>query len=104
MDPSVDMKRVKELILDRFKQDHRLGEAAGGSGHLSNISVTRIDTGKPLDTKIGKQPALEIPFTVETYTETEFMHAPEDDVYYTKKYAGVIDIDASMNVLGFTCE
>nr|MDO8086156.1 hypothetical protein [Candidatus Sigynarchaeum springense] len=104
MSASVDEKRIKELILEQFQRQHKLGETAGGSEHLGFTSVTRIDVGKPRETKINKQPAIEMSFTVETYTETEFLHSPDDDVFYTKKYAGTIAVDASMNVLRFSSE
>lgn len=104
MGASADEARVKELILDRFSQRHKLGEAAGGSGHLGFISVTRIHVWEPREVEAGGQRATEFPFTVETYTETEFLHEPDDDVYYTNRYGGTIVLDGSMNVLDFKCD
>jgi hypothetical protein len=97
----VDLGRVKDAILKAFQRQHKLGEAAGESGHLAYTSVTRLETCTPHDVMNGKQCAIEVPFTVETYTETEFLHSPEEDIYYTHKYVGKIVLDGAMNVLNF---
>jgi hypothetical protein len=97
----VDIARIKAAILKEFQRQHELGEAAGGSDHMAYTSVTRLEAGTPRDVVHGKKRALAVPFTVETYTETEFLHSPEEDIYYTHKYVGKIVLDAAMNVLDF---
>ncbi|MEX2680808.1 MAG: hypothetical protein Q6373_004360 [Candidatus Sigynarchaeota archaeon] len=77
---------------------------AGGSGHLGFTSMARFDVGKPRDARVGNQAAIEVPFTIETCTETEFLQCPENEAFSTKKHAGAIALDASMNVLGFKSE
>jgi hypothetical protein len=97
----LDMVRIKDAILKEFQHQHKLGEAAGESGHLAYTSVTRLEAATPRDVVQGKRRAIEVPFTVETYTETEFLHSPEEDIYYKLKYVGKIVLDAAMNVLDF---
>jgi hypothetical protein len=78
-----------------------LGESAGGTEHVSFTSVTRLEPGTPRDVMHGVQIANEVPFTIETFTETEFEHPPEDDEYYSHKYVGKIVLDGAMSVLDF---
>jgi hypothetical protein len=70
---------------------------------LSFTSVTRFEPGKPRDVVHETKKAIEIQFTIETYTETEFEHSPEDDAYYKHAYVGRIVLDGVMNVLDFYC-
>jgi hypothetical protein len=98
---NLDTARIKASILKEFQRQHKLGESPGGTGHLSFTRVTRLEPGTPRDVMRGKQRAIEVPFTIETYTETEFEHSPADDKYYAHKYVGTIVLDGAMNVLDF---
>ena len=78
-----------------------LARIKGSTGHLSFTNVTRLEAGTPSDVMHGRQRAIEVPFTIETYTETEFEPSPEDDSYYKHEYVGTIVLDGDMNVLDF---
>jgi len=99
----VDEAKAKEAILHELKVGRKvdIGEQAGGSDHLAYISIMRFDLEPAMQVLIGKAKAWKISFTIETYTETEFLHDPSEDVYYTHKYNGIIVLDADYNVLDF---
>ncbi len=64
--------------------------------------MTRLDANTPCDVVYGKQRVVEVPFTIETNTVTNFLYSPEEGGYYKRKYVGKIVIDAALNVLGFS--
>jgi hypothetical protein len=70
----------------------------------SVTTVITIEPGTPRDVMCGTQRAIEVPFTIETYTKTEFEHAPEVDRYYIHQYVGTIVLDGAMNALDFHTE
>ena len=76
----------KQVILNEIAKHRKIGEHAGGSDHLSFVSITKLDIKDPKQITHDQKPAFEVIFTIETYTETEFMHHPKDDHYYKGKY------------------
>ena len=44
---NLDTARIKASILKEFQRQHKLGESAGGTEHVSFTSVTRLDPGTP---------------------------------------------------------
>lgn len=98
---NTDIECIKALIVQEFQREHGLGESTGGSGHLSFTSITRIDPGPPREVTFKQRAAIEVPFEIETYTETEFVHSTDEDAYYKHAYVGLIVLDAVMNVLDF---
>ena len=97
--------KLKELIQEEITSHHGLGQQAGGSGHLGYVSLTNLEVEEPAEIEFEGKQAFEIPFTFETYTESEFHYATDDDNtidWYRRRYRGKIIVDQDLNVLDYT--
>ena len=100
-----DRERLKTIILDEIGNRHKFGEQAGGSGHMGYASLTNLEIGDPAEIEFEGKQAYEIPFDFETYTESEFHYATDDDDsddWYRNRYRGKIIVDTDLNVLDYT--
>ena len=94
-----DIKDLEKKIREEINKKRNLGEHAGGSGHLAFRSITKFNLGELKEiTYKGKQ-AYEITCEYEIYTETEFLHPPENDKYYTEHYKDKFIFDQKLNIL-----
>ena len=90
-------KRVNELI----KEKRKLGEHAGGSGHLAYRSFTKYDLSALKEIIYNDKVAYELIAEYSIYTETEFLHDPEEDDLYTEHYKDKFVFDKDLNLLVF---
>lgn len=100
----IDSSKLKKLILEEVGKRHKLGEQVGGSGHLGYVHLTRLDIEEPTEVEFGGEKAYEIPFTFETYTESEFHYATDDDNpddMYRRVYHARIIVDDKLKVLDY---
>lgn len=100
----IDMSKLNKLILEEIGKRHKLGEQVGGSGHLGYVNLTRLDVGEPTEIEFCGEKAYEIPFTFETYTESEFHYATDDDNsddMYSSVYHARIIVDDGLKVLDY---
>ncbi|UCE20461.1 MAG: hypothetical protein JSV84_09040 [Gemmatimonadota bacterium] len=96
---------LKDLILAEISIRHTLGEQVGGSGHLGFVSLTNLEIGEPVEIKFKEKQAFEILFSFETYTESEFHYATDDDDsddMYRSIYHAKIIVDKELKVLHYT--
>ena len=101
----IDTSELKELIIKEISKHHYLGEQVGGSGHLGYVNLTNLEIGEPAEIEYDGKKVFEIPFTFETYTESEFHHATDDDNsddWYRNLYSGKVIVDWDLNVLDYT--
>lgn len=81
-------KEIEILVKYKIESEEKLGDQAGGSGHLSHVSYT-IDK---IETKELDQDQLEILYKYTLIIETEFTYYP-DNPPYEYYYEGKIIID-----------
>ena len=70
-------KEIEDLVKQRIEADEKLGDQAGGSGHLSHVSY-RIDSIKSKEIEGNK---LEITYTYTLLIESEFTYYPDNPPY-----------------------
>jgi len=72
---------IENIVKQNIETDESLGDQAGGSGHMGNVSY-RIDDIKTSKTRPGK---LEISYKYTLITVTEFTYYPDNPPYETSK-------------------
>ena len=82
----LDIKKLEKKIKDRIEREHELGEHAGGSGHLAFRSMIEFKMGDPIEIMHVNKKVYEISYKFAIYTETEFLHPPEQDDLYTERH------------------
>lgn len=87
------LEALKTLIEKRIAKDERLGDQAGGSGHLSHTSVN-LDGFEVSETTDG----LQVDYRYTKYIETEFSYEP-DSSGPTYKCSKSIWLDSQGNVV-----
>lgn len=98
----IDKVKLKEIISEEIKKQYNIGESAGGSGHLSFVSITQIEIEKELKIEFNNSDALEFIFSFKTYKESEFIHNdPEMEMYNTRTYHDIIIINEKCEVLNY---
>lgn len=96
----IDTNKLKKIIQNEIEKRHKLGEFAGGSGHLSYRSVSKLELETPKEIKFKGKIAYQIAFKFNIYTETEFLHSPEDnDTYFTERHQVKVIFDKNINIL-----
>jgi hypothetical protein len=91
-------EQLKKIIDQDILIHTKLGEFAGGSGHMSYISykITKIDP--PAAITHNNQSCYKIHYEYTTYTETEFTFYP-DNPPYEETYEKTIIIDQLGKIL-----
>ena len=97
-----DKTELTEIILKKLNEIHKLGEHAGGSGHLSYRSLSKLDLKKPKHIDIEGIRAFEVKISYKIYTESEFEYDPDEDDYLTESYNKKITYDEELNILDIT--
>ena len=95
----LDLKALEKKIKERIEKSHKLGEHAGGSGHLAFRSLIQFKMEPPKEILHQGKNAYEISYKFGIYTETEFLHPPEQDELYTERYEEKILVDDDLNFL-----
>jgi hypothetical protein len=95
----MNIEEIKELILKDIGKKRRLGEHAGGSGHLAFRSIIKFELIEPKETLYEGKQAIEVICKYDIYTETEFLHPPERDEEYTEHYRDRYILDKNLNIL-----
>ena len=87
-------EEIEEIIKGKIELDEKLGEQAGGSGHLSYVTY-QIN-----DFSFKEQPPdkIEISYKYSLYVETEFTYYP-DNPPYESTYSKIIVIDQNKNII-----
>ena len=73
----ISENQIKDIVKQRIESDEKLGDQAGGSGHLGNVSY-RVDSIESREIEGGK---LEIIYKYTLITETEFTYYPDNPPY-----------------------
>ncbi len=98
----MDNVKLKEIISEEIKKQYNIGESAGGSGHLSFVSITQIDIEQEMKIEFNNSDALEVIFSFKTYRESEFLHDdPEMEMYNTRTYHDSLIINEKFEVLKY---
>jgi len=101
MSPPKNYDELIQFLKGVISKNRKIGESAGGTEHLSYTSIVDIKPEEPKPIKFRGKNAFEIRFMVETYTETEFMHGPEDDVYFRHRYNDAVVYTSDFQVLEY---
>ena len=91
----------EEIIKSAICNYRKIGEQSGGSGHLGFVNITEFNIETVEFTTYKEQPAWEVTFRFKTFTETEFEHAPQDDIYYQSEYRDKVILDENTDVLNY---
>jgi len=92
---------LEQKIREKISEVYKLGEHAGGGGHLSYRSLSDLSIGEPKEFSFQGKKAFEIICEYKIYTETEFMHPPDMEDLFTEKHKDKIIIDEELNILDF---
>jgi hypothetical protein len=92
---------LEQKIREEINKTYKLGEHAGGSGHLSYRSISDLSIGEPKEFSFQGKKVFGIICEYKIYTETEFMHPPEMEDLFTEKHKDKIIVDEELNVLDF---
>ena len=95
----LDLKALEQKIKERIEENHKLGEYAGGSGHLAFRSLIEFKIERPKEIVHEGKKAYEIYYKFGIYTETEFLHPPEQDELYTERHEDKVLVDDDLNFL-----
>ena len=95
----IDAKEIEKKIRESINERRKLGEHSGGSGHLALRSITKFNLSELKEVPYEAIIAYEIICDYEIYTETEFLHPPEDDIYYTEHYRDKFIINKNVEIL-----
>ncbi|MFC2102647.1 hypothetical protein ACFLS7_06590 [Bacteroidota bacterium] len=87
-------EKIKEIVDAHILKTEKLGDRAGGSGHMSFV-YHRIDGIESRPLNEGKT---EISFDYTLLTETEFTYYP-DNPPYESPYKGVIVVNSEGQVI-----
>ena len=90
----IDRKKLEKTIRSIIESEENLGEQAGGSGHLSNVSYTIDRIGTPFHDE--ENWSVLVVYTI--VVETEFTVYP-DRPPYERTYARTIIVDKEGNVV-----
>lgn len=93
-----DRHKLLEVIKAQISNHHKIGESAGGSGHLSDKSIQNLKIVETKKIKFQNKEAFQSDFTFETATISEFTMAGEEHV---SKYSGKIVFDKDLDVLDY---
>ena len=94
-----DQNTLKSIILETIGKVRNLGEHAGGSGHLAYRSLIKFESSAPKEILYEGKESIEVICKYDIYTETEFLHPPEDDIYYTEFYREKFILDRDLKIL-----
>jgi hypothetical protein len=72
---------LEKIVSKVIENQEKLGEAAGGSGHLSSTSYKIQNIETPIKCEFKSQPAWEINFAYDVFVETEFTYYPDNPPY-----------------------
>ncbi|MHA1380457.1 MAG: hypothetical protein ACTSRG_18995 [Candidatus Helarchaeota archaeon] len=97
----VDEKELERIVREEISKKRKLGEYAGGSGHLAFTRIIKFSLGEPKEILYRETKVYEVICEYNIHTETEFLHSPENDIYYTKSYKDRIIFDKELNILEF---
>jgi len=91
--------QIEQSIKEFISKNRKLGEHAGGSGHLAYRSLIKFTLDDLKEVKYRGESAIEVNCKYEIYTETEFLHPPEEDEFYTEHYREKYILDNSLKML-----
>ena len=91
-------KNLKDIVDKQISKDEKLGDQAGGSGHMSYVSYSIDEIKKPEKAKIDGKDCWKIEYHYTLTVETEFTYYP-DNPPYTYKYGKTIFVDGDGNLI-----
>jgi hypothetical protein len=95
----MDKSKIESIIREEISKLRKLGEHAGGSGHLAYRSLIKFELSEPKEIKYEDKEVFEVICKYDIYTETEFLHPPENDEYYTEHYTDKFILDKDLKIL-----
>ncbi len=94
----LDENTVRDIVDATIRRTERLGDQAGGSGHVSFVSYTVDSIEPPRQVGTAGNEEWEIGFVYTKVIETEFTIYP-DNPPYEERYRKTIVVDPSGRVL-----
>ncbi|MFX1364133.1 MAG: hypothetical protein ACFFCE_15280 [Promethearchaeota archaeon] len=92
--------KLENLIKKEIHKLRNLGEhSRKGSDHLSYRSLIKFELGKPKELIFQDKLIFEVTCKYDIYTETEFLHTPEMDEYYTEHYHDKFIFDEEFKII-----
>jgi hypothetical protein len=86
------------IVNTKISQDETLGEQAGSSGHLADVSSEVKDISEPKKVETDKGQGWEITYFYAIHVTTEFTYYP-DNPPYVYRYKKTIVIDDKGNII-----
>jgi len=92
-------EKLEDIVKEEIYKLRNLGERSRkGSDHLSYRSLTKFDLGKIHKLKDKNEIIYELICKYDIYTETEFLHTPDQDELYTEHYKDKFIFDKEFNI------
>ncbi len=93
-------EKLEHIIKKEIYKLRNLGEySRKGSDHLSYRSIIKFELGEPKELIFQDQIVFEVICKYNIYTETEFLHPPEMDEFYTEHYHDKFIFDKDFKVI-----
>lgn len=77
-------EELRKIVDSHIRGRERLGEQAGGSGHLGYVSYALGEIGEPVR---GEGGVWEIPYSYTVFVETEFTYYPDNPPHEYRREA-----------------
>jgi len=88
-------EELRKIVDSHIRGRERLGEQAGGSGHLGYVSYALGEIGEPVR---GEGGVWEIPYSYTVLVETEFTYYPDNPPHEYRR-EGVARVDDEGRIL-----
>ena len=96
----ISQEKLGEIVKKEIYKKRNLGEhSRKGSDHLYYRDITFFDLGKLKKKKVQGESVYEVVCKYDIYTETEFLHTPDQDELYTEHYKDKFIFNANFNLL-----
>ena len=73
--------QLQEIVKNQIEKDEKLGDQAGGSGHLGFVSYRIKKISDPEESQVEKGRTWKISYEYVTIVETEFTYYPDNPPY-----------------------
>jgi hypothetical protein len=91
-------EELREIVDSHIKGRERIGNQAGGSGHLGHVSYEVGEIGVPVRVDAGEGDVCEIAYSYKVFVETEFTYYPDNPPHEYGKEA-TVRVDDEGNIL-----
>lgn len=95
----IDKDKINDVIQLKIGDMHRLGEQTGTTDHVAYRSFTKFELSDPKEFQFEGKIAFEVVAIYNIYTETEFLHHPDNDHLYNEHWEDTFIVDENYKIL-----